>query len=325
LEKLLEIKGLKTQFFTKRGVVLAVDGIDLLIGKSQIVGVVGESGCGKSVTALSILRLLQSPGRITDGEILLNGEDLVKMSGSEIRDIRGNKISMIFQEPMTSLNPVYTVGHQVSEACRLHQKLSKGEAKERTIDMFRQVGIPEAEKRFNAYPHQLSGGLRQRVMIGMALICKPMLMLADEPTTALDVTIEAQILYLMKEMQRETGASIMMITHNLGVIAELCEYVYVMYAGKIMEKADVREIFKNAAHPYTYGLLNSIPSLTQTKERLYTIKGMVPNLLNLPQGCRFSPRCNKVMEVCTKSQPGLYEVEKNHYASCFLYDEGIKK
>ena len=323
MEELLEIKGLKTQFFTKRGIVYAVDGIDLSIGKSQIIGVVGESGCGKSVTALSVLRLLQSTGRITDGEILLNGEDMVKMSGSKIRNIRGNKISMIFQEPMTSLNPVYTVGHQVSEVCRLHQNMTKSQAKERTIDIFKQVGIPEAEKRFNSYPHQLSGGLRQRVMIGMALICKPMLMLADEPTTALDVTIEAQILYLMKEMQRQTGASIMMITHNLGVVAELCEYVYVMYAGKIMEKADVREIFKNAAHPYTYGLLNSIPRLTQTKERLYTIKGMVPNLLNLPQGCRFSPRCNRAMEVCTKSQPDLYEVGNNHYASCFLYDERL--
>ena len=323
MEKLLEIKGLKTQFFTKRGVVYAIDGIDLLIGKSQIVGIVGESGCGKSVTALSVLRLLQSPGKITSGEILLEGEDLVKMSSPEIRSIRGNKISMIFQEPMTSLNPVYTVGHQVSEVCRLHQKTTRSQAKERTIDIFKQVGIPEAEKRFNAYPHQLSGGLRQRIMIGMALICKPMLMLADEPTTALDVTIEAQILYLMKEMQRETGASIMMITHNLGVVAELCEYVYVMYAGKIMEKADVREIFKNAAHPYTYGLLNSIPRLTQNKERLYTIKGMVPNLLVLPKGCRFSPRCNRVMEACTKSEPGLYEVGKNHYVSCFLYGEGL--
>ena len=322
MDKLLEIKGVRTQFFTKRGIVPAVDGIDLTIGKSQIVGVVGESGCGKSVTAMSVMRLLQSPGRITQGEILLNGEDLLKMGDSEICDVRGNKISIIFQEPMTSLNPVYTVGHQVSETCIRHQGLTKAQAKERTIDIFKQVGIPEAEKRFDSYPHQLSGGLRQRVMIGMALICRPMLMIADEPTTALDVTIEAQILYLMKEMQQKTAASIMMITHNLGVVAELCEYVYVMYAGKIMEKANVREIFKDTAHPYTYGLLNSIPKLTQ-KERLYTIKGMVPNMLKLPQGCRFSPRCNRVMEVCTKSHPGLYEVDKDHYASCFLYDEEV--
>jgi len=325
MDKLLEIKGLKTQFFTKRGIVPAVDGIDLEIEKSRIVGVVGESGCGKSVAAMSVMRLLQHPGKITGGEILLDGRDLLKMTDTEIRNIRGNKISMIFQEPMTSLNPVYTVGKQVAEACILHQKLSKAEAKERVIDIFEQVGIPEAGKRFDAYPHQLSGGLRQRVMIGMALICKPMLMIADEPTTALDVTIEAQILYLMKEMQRQTDASIMMITHNLGVVAELCEYVYVMYAGKIMEKADVREIFKNTAHPYTFGLLNSIPRLTQGKERLYTIKGMVPNLLNLPQGCRFSPRCNRVMEVCTKSQPELIAVGKNHYASCFLYGKETMK
>ena len=325
MDKLLEIKGLKTQFYTKRGVVPAVDGIDLAVGKSQIVGVVGESGCGKSVTAMSVLRLVQHPGRIAAGEILLDGRDLVKMSDAEIRGIRGNKISMIFQEPMTSLNPVYTVGKQVAEACMLHQKLSKAAAKERVIDIFRQVGIPEAERRFDAYPHQLSGGLRQRVMIGMALICRPVLMIADEPTTALDVTIEAQILYLMKEMQRQTGASVMLITHNLGVVAELCDYVYVMYAGKIMEKADVGDIFKNTAHPYTLGLLNSIPKLSRGKERLHTIKGMVPNMLKLPKGCRFSPRCDKAMGVCAKSRPELCEVGENHYASCFLYGPGSER
>ena len=322
MEKTLEIKGLKTQFFTRRGIVPAVDGVDLEIGKGRIVGVVGESGCGKSVTALSVMRLLQSPGRITDGEILLNGVDLVKMSDAGIRNIRGNKVSIIFQEPMTSLNPVYTVGKQVSEACLLHQKLSKKQAKERVIDIFRQVGVPDAQKRFDAYPHQLSGGLRQRVMIGMALICNPILMIADEPTTALDVTIEAQILYLMKEMQRRTGASIMMITHNLGVVAEICEYVYVMYAGQIMEQADVRDIFKNASHPYTYGLLNSIPGLSQNKERLYTIKGMVPNMLRLPQGCRFCPRCDRAVKACAQARPGLYKVGDNHYSRCFLYGDG---
>ena len=293
--------------------------MDISIGKSQIVGVVGESGCGKSVTALSVMRLLQNPGRITEGEILLDGADLVKMSGPEIRSVRGNKISIIFQEPMTSLNPVYTVGKQVSEACVLHQDLSKAQAKERVIDIFGQVGIPEARKRYDAYPHQLSGGLRQRVMIGMALICNPMLMIADEPTTALDVTIEAQILYLMKEMQRLTSASVMMITHNLGVVAELCEYVYVMYAGKIMEQADVRDLFKHSAHPYTYGLLHSIPGLAQNRGRLYTIKGMVPNMLKLPQGCRFCPRCDRATVICAQSQPELYKIGENHYARCFLY------
>ena len=315
----LEIKGLKTQFFTRRGAVPAVDGVDITVGRGRIVGVVGESGCGKSVTALSVMRLLQSPGRITGGEIALGGADLVKMGDAEIRKIRGNKISMIFQEPMTSLNPVYTVGKQVSEACIIHQGLSKAEAKERVIDIFKQVGVPEAQKRFSSYPHQLSGGLRQRVMIAMALICNPILMIADEPTTALDVTIEAQILYLMKEMQLRTGASIMMITHNLGVVAELCEYVYVMYAGKIMEQADARDVFKSPAHPYTYGLLNSIPGLSQDKGRLYTIKGMVPNMLNLPRGCSFCPRCDRAKDVCAKSRPALSKVGEGHYARCFLY------
>ena len=241
----LEIKGLKTHFFTKRGVVPAVDGVDLTIPKGQIIGVVGESGCGKSMTAMSVMQLLQHPGRIVEGEILLDGENLVGKTKKEMCKIRGNDISMIFQEPMTSLNPVYTIGRQVSEAVLLHQKVTPAEAKEMTIEIFSKVGIPEPEKRYNSYPHQLSGGLRQRVMIGMAMICHPKLMIADEPTTALDVTIEAQILHLMRELKNTTGTSIMLITHNLGVVAEVCDYVYVMYAGKVMEAAPVHELFRN--------------------------------------------------------------------------------
>lgn len=320
---LLEIRGLKTQFFTRHGIVPAVDGIDIDVPAGKIVGIVGESGCGKSVTAMSIMHLVQRPGRVVEGEIRFNGEDLVPKSTKEMNEIRGNNISMIFQEPMTSLNPVYTVGKQVSEAILLHQNVTKSEAKERTIDIFRQVGIPEAEKRYASYPHQLSGGLRQRVMIGMAMVCNPQLMIADEPTTALDVTIEAQILHLMRRLQQEHQTSIIMITHNLGVVAELCDEVYVMYAGKVMERANVYTLFENPMHPYTYGLLNSIPDTSGTKERLYTIRGMVPNLLKLPQGCRFCPRCDKAMKICTLREPELHEVGDGHYARCFLYDEEV--
>lgn len=322
-QSLLQIRGLKTHFFTKRGEVPAVDGVDIDIAKGKIVGIVGESGCGKSVTAMSIMRLVQSPGKIVEGQILFNGEDLVQKSMKEISEIRGRDISMIFQEPMTSLNPVYTCGHQVSEAILLHQNVSKEEAKERTIEIFRQVGIPEPEKRFGSYPHQLSGGLRQRVMIGMAMVCNPQLMIADEPTTALDVTIEAQILHLMRGLQKERGTSIIMITHNLGVVAELCDEVYVMYAGKIMEHANVYELFRNPSHPYTYGLLNSIPDTKGTKERLYTIRGMVPNLLKLPQGCRFAPRCDKAMKICTMREPDIQQIGDGHEARCFLFDKEV--
>lgn len=325
MENLLKIRGLKTQFFTKKGVVPAVDGIDIDIPKGKIIGVVGESGCGKSMTAMSIMQLIQKPGRVVEGSIELAGEDLLKMSPAEMRTIRGNKISMIFQEPMTSLNPVYTVGKQVGEAIILHQGLNKEQAKEKVIDIFKQVGIPEPEKRYASYPHQLSGGLRQRVMIGMAMVCNPMLMIADEPTTALDVTIEAQILHLMRKLQKEQGTSILMITHNLGVVAELCDFVYVMYAGRVMESANVYELFANKFHPYTYGLMHSIPRITFEKERLYTIKGMVPNLLKLPKGCRFCPRCDKAMPVCAEREPDLYEVREGHYARCFLFDKEVMK
>ena len=322
-ENILELKNLKTHFFTKHGEVPAVDGVDITVPKGKIIGIVGESGCGKSVTATSIMHLIEKPGRIVDGQVLFDGEDITYASPKEINKIRGDRMTMIFQEPMTSLNPVYTVGKQVSEAIILHHNVSKEEAKKMTIDIFEQVGIPEPEKRFNSYPHQLSGGLRQRVMIGMAMVCKPDLMIADEPTTALDVTIEAQILHLMREMQQKSGASIIMITHNLGVVAELCDEVYVMYAGKVMEHAEIHELFKNPCHPYTYGLLNSIPDTQGTKDRLYTIKGMVPNLLKLPQGCRFCPRCDKAMKICMTTQPELQTVADGHEVRCHLFDKEV--
>lgn len=322
-ENILELKNLKTHFFTKHGEVPAVDGVDITVPKGKIIGIVGESGCGKSVTATSIMHLIEKPGRIVDGQVLFDGEDITYASAKEINKIRGDRMTMIFQEPMTSLNPVYTVGKQVSEAIILHQHVSKEEAKQMTIDIFEQVGIPEPEKRFKSYPHQLSGGLRQRVMIGMAMVCKPDLMIADEPTTALDVTIEAQILHLMREMQQKSGASIIMITHNLGVVAELCDEVYVMYAGKVMEHAEIHELFENPCHPYTYGLLNSIPDTQGTKERLYTIKGMVPNLLKLPQGCRFCPRCDKAMKICMTTQPELQTVADGHEVRCHLFDKEV--
>jgi len=324
-EPLLEIDGLKTQFFTRKGIVPAVDGVTITVPKATVIGIVGESGCGKSMTAMSVMQLLQYPGRVVEGTIKLNGENLLDKTTEEMENIRGNKISMIFQEPMTSLNPVYTVGHQVEEAIQVHQHVSNADAKQKTIDIFRQVGIPEPEKRYSAYPHQLSGGMRQRVMIGMAMVCNPDLVIADEPTTALDVTIEAQILHLMKNLQRDKGTSIIMITHNLGVVAEICDYVYVMYAGKIFEQAEIHDLFKEPLHPYTNGLLNSIPKITETKEHLYTIRGMVPNLLKLPNGCRFCPRCDKAMKICTLREPDLYDRGDGHKVRCFLYDKEVMK
>nr|WP_312579328.1 ABC transporter ATP-binding protein [Sedimentibacter sp.] len=327
MEDLLNITNLKTHFFTKRGVVPAVDGISISIPKSSIVGVVGESGCGKSMTAMSIMQLVQKPGKVVQGTIELEGDNMLKYSKEQMFNVRGNKISMIFQEPMTALNPVYTVGKQVTEAITIHHKnISKSEAKQRVVDIFRSVGIPEPEKRFNSYPHQLSGGLRQRVMIGMAMVCNPKLMIADEPTTALDVTIEAQILMLMKKLQKERDTSILLITHNLGVVAEICDYVYVMYAGKVMEQANTFELFKNTSHPYTDGLMKSIPKITAEKQRLYNIKGIVPNLMKLPEGCRFCPRCEKAMPRCFEEEPQLYKMASDdnnlgdHYVRCFLHE-----
>jgi oligopeptide/dipeptide ABC transporter ATP-binding protein len=320
--EMLQIKNLRTHYFTQHGVAPAVEDVTLRIPRKTIVGVVGESGCGKSVTALSVLRLVSHPGRIVSGSVVLDGEELLGKSPREMRAIRGKEISMIFQEPMTSLNPVYTVGRQVGETMILHQNMSRADAKTRTIDMFKAVGIPEPEKRFGAYPHQLSGGLRQRVMIAMAMVCRPKLMIADEPTTALDVTIEAQILRLMKELERSMDTSIMLITHNMGVVAEICDYVYVMYAGRIMEQAGIFDLFDHTAHPYTIGLLNSIPRPTGQKERLYNIRGMVPNLLRLPKGCRFCPRCERAVPECGEREPELYSVAPDHQARCFLYKDG---
>ena len=332
MEDLLNITNLKTHFFTKRGVVPAIDGISIAIPKSSIVGVVGESGCGKSMTAMSIMQLVQRPGKVVQGTIELDGENLLAYSKEQMLNIRGNKISMIFQEPMTALNPVYTVGKQVTEAITIHHKnIKKEEAKQKVLDIFRAVGIPEPEKRFNSYPHQLSGGLRQRVMIGMAMVCNPKLMIADEPTTALDVTIEAQILMLMKKLQEERDTSILLITHNLGVVAEICDYVYVMYAGKVMEQANTFELFKNTNHPYTDGLMKSIPKITAEKQRLYNIKGMVPNLMKLPKGCRFCPRCEKAIERCFEEEPPLYKIKAEdnnmgeHYVRCFLHENSEVK
>lgn len=321
--ELLRIDGLKTYFYTDFGTAKAVDGLSLTVNHGNVLGIVGESGCGKSVTALSIMRLVKSPpGRIEAGKILLDGQDLLKMPISEVRKIRGQMISMIFQEPMTSLNPVFKVGDQISESFKLHQGLSKREALNQSIEMLKIVGIPAPEKRVNDYPHQLSGGMRQRVMIAMALSCKPKLMIADEPTTALDVTIQAQILDIMLKLKEEIGTAIILITHNLGVIAEMAQSVAVMYAGKTMEYADILELFNNPQHPYTSGLLKSIPRPDLREQRgkpLDVIPGVVPGLMNLPKGCRFSDRCNRVSERCHTEEPSLFEVAPGHYCRCWLY------
>ena len=310
----LDIRDLKSHFFTAKGEVPAVDGVSIEVPAGKIIGIVGESGCGKSMTAMSVMGLLRYPGKVVGGSITLEGRDITHLSPRELAKVRGNEISMIFQEPMTSLNPV---GKQVQEAILLHQKVSKEEAKQRVIDIFRAVGIPEPEKRYKSYPHQLSGGLRQRVMIGMAMVCRPKVMIADEPTTALDVTIEAQILQLMKKLCEEQGTSVILITHNMGVVAEVCDYVYVMYAGKVMEQAETFELFDHTAHPYTQGLLKSIPKLDSREERLYTIEGVVPNLLHLPKGCRFCTRCEYATERCRNEEPQMYETAGGHKVRCF--------
>lgn len=321
-ERLLQIQGLKTAFYTREGRILAVEGVDIEIGAGECVGIVGESGCGKSMTAMSVMGLVRKPGKVEGGAILFDGENLTRMSPKEMRKILGNQISMIFQEPMTSLNPVTTVGKQVREALLLHhQDISRGEAKNRVIQVFELVGIPDAAKRYGEYPHQLSGGLRQRVMIAMAMVCGPKLLIADEPTTALDVTIEAQILHLMKQLQEEKGTAIMMITHNLGVVAQFCDRLYVMYAGKVMESGTVKEIFQQVCHPYTDGLMRSVPDM-KSKERLYNIRGMVPNMLHLPKGCRFCPRCQYSMARCFEQEPELYEASPGHVVRCFLFEPG---
>lgn len=320
--KILEVKNLKTAFKTDDGEIFAVDDISFSIEKGKTLGIVGESGSGKSVTSLSIMRLIPTPpGRIASGEIIFEGRDLLTLSEAEMRRIRGNRMSMIFQEPMTSLNPVFTVGFQIAEAIELHQKnLSPQQVREKTIDMLRLVGIPEPEKRVDAYPHQLSGGMRQRVMIAMALSCSPQLLIADEPTTALDVTIQAQILDLVRKLQRELNTSMILITHDLGVVAETCDEVAVMYAGKIIEYGSVEDIFKRPRHQYTKGLLNSVPHFESgaRRERLQTIPGIVPSLLDLPKGCRFQDRCLAVQNDCRQVEPSLNTVvEGNHRAACY--------
>ena len=318
-QNVLEIKELKSYFYTEKGVAKAVDGVNITIPKGKIIGLVGESGCGKSMTARSIMGLLKYPGKIAGGSILFEGKDLAKLPERELRKICGNDISMIFQEPMTSLNPVLKVGRQVQETLLVHDRtIGKEEAKKRVIDMFEKVGIPEAGKRYDSYPHELSGGLRQRVMIAMAMICKPHLLIADEPTTALDVTIEAQILRLMKQLRDETGTSVLIITHNLGVVAEICDYVYVMYAGRIVEQAPTCELFDHTAHPYTKGLMASIPRIVNNPERLHTIPGVVPNLLHLPEGCTFCTRCECAVEACRKEKPVLKKVGEEHWSACAI-------
>ena len=319
MDNILTIRDLKVAFQVRGRDAYALDGINIDIPRGRIVGIVGESGCGKSMTAMSIMGLIKKPGRIVAGSVDFCGRDLIKIGAKEYADIRGGDISMIFQEPMTSLNPVVKVGKQVMEAIILHEHISKPEAKQRVIEVFNEVGIPESEKRFNSYPHELSGGLRQRVMIGMAMICKPKLLIADEPTTALDVTIEAQILRLMKRLCEESGTSIIMITHNMGVVAEICDYVYVMYAGRVVESAPTKALFSETAHPYTSGLLKSIPTIGKRQNRLYTIKGNVPNILNLPKGCRFADRCDLAEEICSSDRPKDEYITGSHMVSCFLH------
>jgi peptide/nickel transport system ATP-binding protein len=321
-EPLLEVRGLKTRFSLEEGPVLAVDDVSFSIPAGGTLGVVGESGCGKSVTALSIMRLVPDPpGRVVGGEVRFKGRDLLALPEQEMRRLRGNQLSMVFQEPMTSLNPVYTVGDQIGEVVRLHQKAGAKQARQRAVEMLHQVGIPAPEQRVDAYPHQLSGGMRQRVMIAMALACNPELLIADEPTTALDVTIQAQILDLLKRLQAERGMAVMLITHDLGVVAESCEAVVVMYAGRVVEQAPVRALFRQPAHPYTAGLLRSIPSFHDTqggsgRPRLKTIPGMVPSLRRLPTGCRFRERCERALEVCARVDPPLELKREGQSAAC---------
>ena len=316
-ENLLEIKGLKTHFFTQDGIVKAVDGVSFEIKYGQTLGVVGESGCGKSITAMSAMRLIERPGRTVAGEIRLDGRDLLKLSDDEMRDVRGNTVSMIFQEPMTSLNPVYTVGDQIAETVQLHRKVDKKAAWDRAVEMLAQVGIADAKRRASAYPHQLSGGMRQRVMIAMALSTNPELLIADEPTTALDVTIQAQILELMKGLREENSMAIMLITHDLGVIAEMADEVVVMYAGKVVERAPVEALFDAPQHPYTVGLLGSIPRLDADAVRLASIDGQVPSPFRPEPGCSFAPRCPFADAHCRAVVPSLRDLGDRHLAACW--------
>ena len=320
-KNLVEIKNLKTYFYTEDGVVKAVDDVSFNIKKGEIIGVVGESGCGKSVTAMSIMRLIPSPpGKIVGGEILFEDKKILELKEDEMRAIRGNDIAVIFQEPMTSLNPIFTIGYQIEEVIMLHQRLNKVEAKKKAVEMLKLVGVPRADEIVECYPHELSGGMRQRAMIAMAVSCNPKLLIADEPTTALDVTIQAQILDIMKDLKKKLDTSIMLITHDLGVIAEMAEYVVVMYAGKVIEEAPVIELFQNPMHPYTEGLMKSKPSLDKDVDRLYSIPGQVPNPINMPEECYFCARCPKAIDICRKQQPSIREIRPGHKVACFLYE-----
>lgn len=320
-KSILQINDLRVSFLSDKKYVPAVDGISFKVAEGEILGIVGESGSGKSVTSLATMGLVPiPPGKIESGEILFEGKDLTKFSEKEMRKIRGNQISMIFQEPMTSLNPLFPIGNQIIEALRLHTKLSKIEAKNRTVELLNLVGIPRANDIVNEYPHQLSGGMRQRVMIAMAMACSPKMLIADEPTTALDVTIQAQILTLMKNLNEQTNTSIILITHDLGIVAEICDRILVMYSGQIVEQGDVRTILKEPKHPYTRGLLKSVPDLRGKKERLYSIPGTVPRPGTIKQGCRFAPRCEERFGVCLEETPELNKMKKpDHQVRCFLY------
>ena len=319
-EALLSVRNLKTYFYTEEGVMHSVDGLDFDLAPGETLAIVGESGCGKSVTSLSIMRLIQSPpGKIVEGEIFYQGQDLLKKTEKEMRSIRGNDISMIFQEPMTSLNPVFTVGSQIMGSYRIHQGLKKDEARERTIEMIRKVGIPSPEKVINQYPHELSGGMRQRIMIAMALACNPKILIADEPTTALDVTIQAQIMHLLMDLKKQMDTSIILITHDLGVVAQIAENAMVMYAGQAVEYAPVKKIYKDPLHPYTRGLLDSIPRLDGSADRLYSIQGMVPSADKFPEGCRFAPRCECAMGICQHSCPPLKVLPDGRRVRCWIY------
>ncbi|EDP65941.1 peptide ABC transporter ATP-binding protein [alpha proteobacterium BAL199] len=323
-EPLLEIRGLKTHFSTDDGMVRAVDGVDVTIGRGETVGVVGESGCGKTVTAMTVLKLIaMPPGKIVEGQILWRGRDLVPLGPEEMRKVRSKEIGIVFQEPMTSLNPVYTVGAQIAEVIRLHDGLNRRDAMDKAVEMLRLVNIPEPERRVRDYPHQFSGGMRQRVMIAMALSCDPQLLIADEPTTALDVTIQAQILDLLAEMRSRLGMAMMLITHDMGVVAETAQRVVVMYAGRVVEEATADRLFADPKHPYTQGLIRSIPRIDTAavqKSRLEAIGGVVPSLITPPPGCRFAPRCKFAKAACTEAMPPLREIEPGHKVACVLYD-----
>ncbi len=322
-QAVLEVRGLRTWFHTRHGVAKAVDGVDLRVARGEVLGVVGESGCGKSVTALSIMGLVVAPGRVESGEILFEGQNLRDLSDNEISGLRGDSISMIFQDPMSSLNPVVPVGLQISEVYEIHRRMKQALGTERAVEMLEKVGIPDPKTRADAYPHEMSGGMAQRVMIAMALACEPQLLIADEPTTALDVTIQAQILDLMRKLQRETGTATILITHDLGVVAEMADRVAVMYAGEIVEEADVETLFREPKHPYTRRLMGSIPVLGEVRDALEVIPGSVPNLVDLPRGCRFADRCRerveRGLERCTQERPTLHDMAPGHAVRCWLY------